>query len=154
MRKLAIQFVIAVAAFVALAPVGSAEWDPSAIKITPPDNIQWNKTANNDTAILVGDPNKEGLYVELLRWHEGHNSRPHFHPHDRYIYVISGTWWVGTGNVYDHSIEKPLGAGSYVVHPAGGVHWDGAREGKGDCVIEIVGMGPATSTPAEKSEKK
>ena len=150
MLKLAFRFAIAAAAFMMLVPVGSAEWDPSSIKITPPDNVPWVKTANNDTAILVGDPNKEGLYVELLRWHEGHNSRPHFHPHDRYIYVISGTWWVGTGNVYDHSIEKPVGPGTYVVHPAGGIHWDGAREGKGDCVIEIVGMGPATSTPAEK----
>jgi hypothetical protein len=39
-------------------------------------------------------------------------------------------------------------AGSYVVHYGGQVHYDGAKDG--DAVLEIVGMGPATSTSAEK----
>lgn len=142
------QIAAATAAFTAFATVGTAEWDPSAIKITPPDNIPWVKTVNSDTAILAGDPNKPGIYVELTRWHAGHNSRPHFHSTDRYIYVISGTWWVGTGKKYDPSITKPLGPGSYVVHPAGGSHWDGAKDA--DCVIEIVGMGPVTTTSSEE----
>lgn len=151
LRPVRSKLAIAAAAFTfLLAPTGSAEWDPSAIKITPPDKIPWVKSPNADTAVLAGDPTKEGLYVELTRWHAGHNSRPHFHPHDRYIYVISGTWWVGTGTVLDHSIERPMGPGSYVLHTAGRPHWDGARESTGDCVIEIVGMGPATATSAEK----
>ncbi len=37
--------------------------------------------------------------------------------------------------------------GSYVTHFGKGIHYDGAKET--DCIIEIVGMGPATSTPAE-----
>jgi hypothetical protein len=37
--------------------------------------------------------------------------------------------------------------GSFVTHYAKGIHWDGAKDG--DCVIEIVGMGPATTTNAE-----
>jgi hypothetical protein len=138
---------VAAAAFMAFGPVGSAEWDPSAIHITPPENIPWVKTANSDTAILAGDPNKPGIYVELTRWHAGHMSRPHYHMYDRYITVISGTWWVGTGTKYDPDITKPMPAGSFVVHPAKGIHWDGAKDA--DCVIEIVGMGPATTTNAE-----
>lgn len=142
------QIAFAVAAFAGLAITGSAEWDPSAIRITPPDKIPWMVTPNADTAILAGDPNKPGLYVELTRWHAGHNSRPHYHSTDRYITVLSGTWWVGTGAKYDPSVMKPMSPGSYVVHPAKGIHWDGAREG--DCVIEIVGMGPMTTTQAEQ----
>jgi quercetin dioxygenase-like cupin family protein len=142
------QFAFVAAAFIGSGVTGSAEWDPSAIRITLPDNIPWKDNGASATAVLMGDPDKAGWYVELTKWHPGHNSRPHFHPNDRYITVLSGTWWVGTGTKYDHSIERPVTAGSYVVHPAKGVHWDGARDA--DCVIEIVGMGPATATPAEQ----
>ena len=74
-------------------------------------------------------------------------SRPHFHPYDRYITVISGTWWVGTGTKYDPNTTVGMPPGSFVTHYAKGIHWDGAKDA--DCVIEIVGMGPATTTNAE-----
>ena len=74
-------------------------------------------------------------------------SRPHFHPNDRYVTVISGTWWVGTGTKYDPAITTPLPAGTFVVHHGKEIHWDGAKDV--ECLLEIVGMGPATSTPAE-----
>jgi hypothetical protein len=141
------QFTVALAAFVTVGSVMAADLDPSAIKMTLPDKIPWKVSANSDTAILAGDPEKPGIYVELTRWHAGHMSRPHFHQNDRYIYVISGTWWVGTGTKYDPNLTVPMSPGSYVTHYAKGIHWDGAKDA--DCVIEIVGMGPATSTQAE-----
>jgi len=144
----AFQLSMAFAAFMAITPAGTAEWDPSAIRITPPENIPWKDNGASATALLQGDPSKPGMYIELTKWHAGHNSRPHFHSTDRYITVLSGTWWVGTGKKYDPSVMKPMGPGSYVVHPAKGVHWDGAREG--DCVIEIVGTGPLTTVNAEE----
>ena len=144
-----LQITAAVAAFVAFGSVMSAELDPSAIKMTLPDKIPWveNERAGSAAAILAGDPSKPGIYVELTKWHAGHMSRPHFHPNDRYIYVISGTWWVGTGTKYDPNSTVPMAPGSFVTHYGKGIHYDGAKDA--DCVIEIVGMGPATSTPAE-----
>lgn len=138
----------ALAAFVTVGSVMAADQDPTAIKMTLPDKIPWVDNANSARAILAGDPSKPGLYVELLRWHAGHMSRPHFHPNDRYIYVISGTWWVGTGTKYDPNSTTPMPAGSFVTHYAKGIHYDGAKDA--DCVIEIVGMGPDTTTSAEK----
>ena len=38
-------------------------------------------------------------------------------------------------------------AGSYVTHFAKQVHYDGAKDE--DTVLEMVGQGPATATPAE-----
>ena len=32
---------------------------------------------------------------------QGSFSKPHFHDQERYAYVVSGTWWVSTSNVYD-----------------------------------------------------
>jgi hypothetical protein len=143
------QLTAAVAAFATFGSVMAADLDPAAIHITPPDKIPWveNERAGSAAAILAGDPSKPGIYVELTKWHAGHMSRPHFHPNDRYIYVISGTWWVGTGTKYDPNSTVPMAPGSFVTHYGKGIHYDGAKDG--DCVIEIVGMGPATSTPAE-----
>ena len=44
---------------------------------------------------------KPGLYITRNKWKAGNMSRPHFHPNDRLIVVLSGTWWVGTGDVFD-----------------------------------------------------
>ncbi|HEV2199607.1 MAG TPA: cupin domain-containing protein [Bryobacteraceae bacterium] len=143
-----LQLTIAAVCFMWIGAVSAADLNPAAIFITPPNDIKWvegNGGAAN--AILAGDPSKPGLYVELTKWHPGHMSRPHFHQYDRYIYVISGTWWVGTGTKYDPDSTKPVPPGSFVTHYAKQIHYDGSKQG--DTVLEIVGMGPATSIPAE-----
>jgi quercetin dioxygenase-like cupin family protein len=112
--------------------------------------IRWvrNPAGTNEQAILYGDPSKPGPYVARIKWLPGNMSRPHFHPNDRFFAVISGTWWVGTGEKFDPEATVPVPAGSYVIHYANKVHFDGAK-GE-ECVIQVWGMGPATATPAEK----
>ena len=66
----------------------------------------------------------------------------------RFITVISGTWWVGTGAKFDPEATVSMPAGSFVMHFGKQVHYDGAKDG--DTVLEIVGKGPATATPAEQ----
>lgn len=134
------------AATALLLPTRAAEPDPKAITYTLPDKIEWKKGTASDSAILLGDPAKPGLYIQLTKWHPGNMSRPHTHPNDRYITVLSGTWWMGTGSTYDPVSAFPVKAGSYVVHHANELHYDGAKDE--DCVLYIVGMGPATSTAA------
>ncbi len=136
------------ALFACLGTVTAADVDPKIAAITPADQIPWRKTKAVDTAVLVGDPAKPGLYVELIKWHAHNMSRPHFHPNDRYITVISGTWWVGTGPKYDPDSTVPVHAGSYVRHFAKQIHYDGAKDE--DCVLEIVGEGPETMVSAEQ----
>jgi hypothetical protein len=62
--------------------------------------------------------------------------------------VLSGTWWVNTGPKYDMAGATPVPAGSFVTHVGKEVHYDGAKDG--ECVLQIVGMGPATATSAEE----
>ena len=82
--------------FLTFGTILAADLNPAAIRMTLPKDIPWVETAANATAIMTGDPAKPGIYVELMRWKAGNMSRPHFHPNDRYIYVIQGPWWVGT----------------------------------------------------------
>ncbi|MDD1622632.1 MAG: cupin domain-containing protein [Methylococcaceae bacterium] len=125
----------------------AAELDPKAISIKLPEQINWvANPSGSETAVLVSDPSKPGLYVVLNKWKAHHNSKPHSHPNDRFITVISGTWWVGTGSDYNPDNLKPVPAGSFVTHYGSEVHYDGAKDE--DTILQIVGIGPATSTPA------
>ena len=124
--------------------------NPAAVTFKLPDQIPWSAPtpAGNQSAVLVGDPGKEGLYAQMVKWLAGnHFSHPHFHPHDRFITVLKGTWWVGTGTKFDPDGTVPMPAGTFVTHYGQQVHFDGAKTE--DAVLLIVGMGPGTSTPAE-----
>jgi quercetin dioxygenase-like cupin family protein len=126
----------------------STPLDPKAVTYTLPNQIKWRDPANkgpSNSAVLYGDPSKPGLYINLTKWNKGNNfSRPHFHPNDRFIAVLSGTWWMGSGPKFDPANSVPLRAGTFVTHFAKQVHWDGAKDE--DAVLLIAGMGPATST--------
>ena len=132
------------------APGHTADLDRTVADFIPPSEIKWvrNPAGTNESAILFGHPAKPGPYVMRLKWLAGNMSRPHFHPNDRFFVVISGTWWMGTGEKFDPDSTVPVPAGSYVIHYANQIHYDGAKEG--DVIIQVSGMGPATSTPAEK----
>jgi hypothetical protein len=122
--------------------------NPSTLIYKLPNQIRWTEDAiGAETAVLLGDPSKPGLYIMLVKWMPHHMSHPHWHPNNRYITVISGTWWVGTGTKFDPNRTVAMPAGSFVTHFAKHAHFDGAKDQ--GCVLEIVGEGPATATPAE-----
>ena len=125
--------------------------DPTIATYIKPEDIKWvpNATGTNSRAVLYGDPSKPGsLYIVRTKWVPGNMSRPHFHPNDRLIVVISGTWWVGTGDVYDPSSTVPMRAGTFVTHFGKQIHYDGAKDE--ETIIEVHGIGPDTSIPAER----
>jgi len=131
-----------------LAAGKNADLNPAALKYQLPDQIHWiDDQIGAKQAVMQGDPSKPGLYVVLVRWTAHHMSHPHFHPNDRFVTVLSGTWWVGTGSKFDPDSTLPLPAGTFVTHFGKQIHYDGAKDE--DVVLEIVGEGPATATPAE-----
>jgi quercetin dioxygenase-like cupin family protein len=133
---------------VILVPVRGAQIDPKAITYTLPENIQWQKGTASDSASLLGDPSKPGLYIQLIKWHRGNMSRPHSHSTARYITVLSGTWWVGTGSTYDPGRTVPMKAGSFVIDQPNELHYDGAKDE--ECVLYLVGMGPVVTTQSAR----
>jgi hypothetical protein len=144
--------VVAVTIFMGVSGVQASDPDPSIMTFVLPDQIHWTKSPGGrgpETAILYGDPKKAGgIYVVLTKWPPHTMSRPHFHPNDRYISVIEGTWWVGWGPKYDPDSTYPMPKGSFVRHIAKGIHYDGAKDA--ECIIEIMGVGPDTVTAAEE----
>lgn len=99
-------------------------------------------------AYLYGNPAEPGLYVLRIHFPPGVMSAPHSHPDDRIAVVLEGTWWSGTGTNFDPELTVPVGPGSYMLHPAGEMHFDGAR-GE-DVILQIVGVGPGGKTLADE----
>ena len=134
-----------------LGTASAAELNPAAVTYKLPDQIPWGpvNAAGGQQAVVVGDLTKPGFYMVYNRWTKGnHFSRPHSHPNDRFIVVLQGTWWVGSGPNFDPANSSvPMPAGSFVTHYGKQVHWDGAKDE--DTILLIMGEGPATSMPAD-----
>ena len=135
-------------------PIGPVP-DASRVTMTMPKDIKCTgKVGVQETCTLFGDPSKPGLYGVIYKWYPGHFSKPHFHDQERYAYVISGTWWVSTSNVYDERTTYPVHAGTVAIDRKNTVHWDGARTGeKEPAVLELVGIGPVKTIQVDENGK-
>jgi quercetin dioxygenase-like cupin family protein len=136
---------LGVAAMLAVAPSLSAQSDKD-FQITFPENIVWKDAGHGvKIAVVYGDPSKPGQYVIRAHFPPGVMSSPHFHGEDRHVTVIQGTWNAGKDDSWDPAATVPLKTGSYMFHPAGGVHYDGSAGTEG-AIVQIVGMGPSKTT--------
>ena len=147
-RSVRILCPVLLAALLTTASTRAADPDPSVLSYKLPADFQWKESTEIPglrTVVLSGDPSKPGPYVTRNRFAPGAFSRPHFHPNDRFIVVVSGTWWVGTGATFDPDSTKPMPTGSFVTHYGGKIHYDGAKTEP--CEVVIYGIGPATATP-------
>jgi quercetin dioxygenase-like cupin family protein len=123
------------------------------MSITRWDDVKFNPslvTPGAANAVISGDPKVPGQpYVVRNRFSPGTFSPPHFHPETRYIVVLKGTWWVGSGPVQDKSKSTPVPAGSFVVHHANQIHWDGAKDE--EVIVQIMGIGPSANIRVDES---
>jgi quercetin dioxygenase-like cupin family protein len=148
MKRLRIFTLAGLAAAALLAPGLSAQTLPDSLgflRVAPAD-VKWVREADGtgvERATIYGDPTKPGIYVVRIKFPKGVMSRPHYHGEDRHAVVIQGTWWTGVGERFDPSATVPLPAGSYMLHPAGERHFDGARDE--DVIVQLIGVGPSTT---------
>jgi len=111
----------------------AGELNPAAVKATTPDEFKWRDPtdrADTNQTILYGDPTKPGFYVVLNKARAGRFGGPHYHPNDRFITVLSGTWWKGSGTTVDPTHTTRLPTGSFVIDYGQQVHWDGTRRSR------------------------
>jgi hypothetical protein len=123
--------------------------DPAQTRVTLPDQYRWQSGLGGapaqsvETVPLFGATDKPGLYVVLIKWHPGYMSAPHTYVTDRLCFVISGTWWVNSGENFEPEATVPVPAGGFVRRVANTPHYDGVRKGgKEPAVIGIFGQAP------------
>jgi quercetin dioxygenase-like cupin family protein len=123
-----------------LAPSLSAQNAPPAVNWGPgppffPSGARF--------AVLQGDPGAAGVYTVRLEMPAGYTIRPHYHPTDELVTVISGTLAVGMGDAVDMSKVTALPAGGFINAQANMHHFAVA---KGKTVVQVHGQGPFAIT--------
>ena len=104
----------------------------------PPDS---GAPAAVHMTVLIGDPTKPGLYTVRVNIAPHTQVRPHTHRDNRSVTVISGTWHMGYGSIYDAKSLKDLPPGSFYTEPAAQPHF--AQTGDEPVVIWVTGYGPS-----------
>jgi quercetin dioxygenase-like cupin family protein len=123
-----------------------AEKEDGFARVTP-EEVVWTDRPGYEGikfATIAGDPSKPGLYVIRVKFSPGRMTRPHWHPEDRHVIVVSGTWYMGEGDTFEPDKTVPLKAGSYARHPAKAHHYDGAKDE--EVIVQITGYGPSGTT--------
>ena len=124
--------------------------DAGFVRLTPAE-VHWQDVPDGhgaQIATIAGDPSRPGLYVQRVRFPPHVMDRPHWHPHDRYVTVIKGTWYTGTGGTFDPAQAVALKPGSYMFHPAKALHWDGSNSEE-EVIVQVFGEGPVETTAAD-----
>ena len=100
-------------------PAGKAE--PGYIAFRPKD-IKWMDGPSTlppglKMAVLEGDPKQPGLVTMRLKLPPNYTIKPHTHPHDERVTIISGTLYFGMGDKIETKKAMAMHAGSFFVAP-------------------------------------
>jgi quercetin dioxygenase-like cupin family protein len=109
--------------------------------IVTPSQLHWHSgdglPPGAKMAVVAGDPNGSGWFTVRISLPAGGAFPPHSHPTTEYVTVLSGTVDFGTGDSMSNATT--LGAGSYIVVPAGVHHHAKAQTA---AIVQVSGMGP------------
>ena len=127
--------------------------------IHQPGQINWQQgpaalPPGAKSALLEGDPTKDGPFTMRLLLPDGYKIPPHTHPKVEHVTVIAGTFNLGMGEKFDQSAGHEMPAGTFGWWPAGMKHFAWA---KGETIIQLHCIGPWTINylnPADDPRQK
>ena len=112
-----------------------------------PPGVQWGPNPmippGGQLAVLVGALPAKGPYAARIGFSADLKVPPHTPPEDRIYTVLSGTWLIGIGPVFDPSRLERYPTGAVYLLPANTPHFHWAREGA--TVVQINGVGPSAT---------
>ncbi|MCC2638909.1 MAG: conserved hypothetical signal peptide protein [Moraxellaceae bacterium] len=122
-----------------------------------PDTLAWEAVppvlpAGAQLTVLDGDPFKTGPYTLRLMMPAGYQIPPHWHSRPENVTVISGTLFIGMGDLMDPGAAQELQTGGFHAIPARVHHFAYSPNG---AVVQIHGEGPFDITymnPADNPE--
>jgi quercetin dioxygenase-like cupin family protein len=110
-----------------------------------PDTIPWGPAPpfvapGAQLAVLEGNPGAaSGDYTVRVKMPDGYRIAPHWHPLRENVTVISGTFKVGMGDVFETNKMTTLPAGSFAFLDPDMHHYAMAS---GPVVVQIHGIAP------------
>ena len=139
---------IALALAASAAVTMAASLPDQVISIVDADKLQWLDYPGLPGVrftVVQGDPGKPGLYTIRAKFAPHTMSQPHWHPETRYVTVLKGTWWAGTGPKFDPATTVSVPTGGFAVHTPKEIHYDGAKDE--EVIVQISGIGPSGTIP-------
>jgi len=131
----------------ALALAGSCWAQPLAPQPILPESFTWVSPPSNPLVKgtwVLGAEKGSGNYAFRVKISKGGKIPPHTHPDTRYSTVLSGTLYVGFGEVENEASMVAVPSGAVYVAPAGVPHYLYARDG--DVVYQEGGSGPTATS--------
>lgn len=92
------------------------------------------------SAVVVGQPSKEGPYTIRVKVPHGVKLMPHKHPEDRVYTVISGVFYIGLGEEFDADKLQAYAPGSVIILPGNTPHFHWAKSG--EYISQVTAIGP------------
>jgi quercetin dioxygenase-like cupin family protein len=115
-----------------------------AMETFTPENLKWADEPilpkGAKSALLVGDPNKAGVFIAYLKFPPNYPIPPHTHPFAEVITVLKGKLGNGMGKTFDKSKGELLGVGASFTLPKGHTHyvWTSDEE----TIVQLIATGP------------
>jgi len=125
-----------------------------------PDTIPWGPpppfvAPGAQLAVIEGNPAAStGDYTVRLKMPDGYRIAPHWHPQRENVTVISGTFMVGMGDIFDKDKMGSFPAGSFAYLDPDMHHYAMAS---GEVIVQIHGSAPLQLNyvnPADDPSKK
>ena len=124
-----------------------------------PDTVKWKDEPilpkGAQSVVLVGDPNKAGVFIAWLKFPANYPIPPHIHPFTEVITVLRGKLGNGLGETFDTKKGEMLKTGSSFVLPAGHTHYVWTTDD--ETIVELIATGPwgiTYTNPADDPRKK
>lgn len=116
----------------------------STHNVVLPQDVKWNPAppslpAGAESAVLYGDPAREGMFALRLKFPKGYQIPPHTHPRPEAITIISGKLRIGLGSKALSASGAALPAGSFASMQEGVGHYVFVDQ---DSVVQINATGP------------
>lgn len=125
------------------APEKAVEHQADHIMLVPTD-LTWKDGPASlpkgvKSTVLEGDPTKAGPFTMQLKLPANYKIPPHSHPAIEHVTVLSGSFHMGLGGVFDESKATKLPVGGFAVMAIGTRHFAFTKE---EATIQLHGVGP------------
>ena len=145
-------------AFLALAGATASFADPGQHVMVMPGELKWVDVASlppgAKLAVIEGPLNEPSPFVFRLKLPANYRIPAHWHPTIEHVTVISGTFYMGTGDALDPSQAMALPTGSAAIMQPSTHHYALTQD---EVIVQVHGLGPWGITyvnPGDDPRKK
>jgi anti-sigma factor ChrR (cupin superfamily) len=112
-------------------------------KMVTPDELKWSDVPSlppgAKVAVIEGPMNQAVPFTVRLKFPDGYNIPPHWHPAVERVTVLSGTFHMGPGEKFDRSKATALQSGGIAMMQPKTPHFAWTT---GETVVQLHGTGP------------